>query len=289
VSEELVILKNMLPESKNIADEAEKYLLRYDQAPCPVFHHFSPGLYIREVNLPAGIFAVGHRQKTEHLNIFIKGRLSMINENGEVVEMQAPMIFTGKPGRKMGYIYEDVVWLNIYHTNETDVRKLEEMFIDKSEAWKDGQQVGLPKIIDQEDYKRVLEEMGVTEDEVQAVVLNEDDQIPFPNGSYSVVLGDSLRHGIGMFATADFSTGDIIAPARIEGKRTPAGRYTNHSKRPNAEAVPSGNDIYFVAKKPISGSCGGRLGDEITVDYRQVISVNIETLYGTVREAEVMV
>jgi hypothetical protein len=251
----------------------EKEMLKYEQVPCPVFHHFSPGLYTREVNMPAGTLAIGHRQTAEHLNIFLKGRIVMLNENGSTSEITAPMIFTGNPIRKIGYVLEDVVWLNVYPTEERDINKLEAMYAEKSDAWLDAKDNGLPKLIDKEDYGRFLAEIGYTEEMARKEVEREEDIIPFPNGSYSVKLGDSKREGLGLFATAPFKPGDMIAPARVDGKRPPAGRYINHSKRPNAEARIIGGDIYVFAKKEIGGCCGGFDGEEITMNYRDNLRV----------------
>jgi hypothetical protein len=132
----------------------------------------------------------------------------------------------------------------------------------------------LPKIIDQEDYKRLVDSPDYIEQ-----YIGEEDTIPFPYGSYSVSIGESLRHGYGLFATADFRIGDVVAPAKVGGMWTPAGRYVNHSKRPNAQAVWSDGDVNLIAKKSIKGSHGGILGDEITVDYREIFSSNLESFY----------
>ena len=268
------IVSQIFDITKTIPD-IEKRMLDFEQQPCPVFHHFSPGLYVREVNMPAGILAIGHYQKLPHLNIFLKGRVAMLNDDGTVTELKAPMIFTGKPGRKMGYVHEDIVWLNVYPTDETDVGKLEATYLDKSEVSIEHTQKnkGLPRLIDQEDYKRALEEFGYDEATARAQSENEDDQIPFPDGSYAVGVFPSTIEGYGLFATAPFKDGDVIAPARLGGKRTPAGRYINHAKRAIAQFVPFGDDIYLVAKKDIKGCCGGLLGDEITVDYRCMLSL----------------
>jgi hypothetical protein len=37
-----------------------------------------------------------------------------------------------KPGRKIAYIIETVVFQNIYSTSETDIEKLENMLVDNS-------------------------------------------------------------------------------------------------------------------------------------------------------------
>jgi hypothetical protein len=254
-------------------DNLEREMLKYDQVPCPVFHHFSPGLYTREINMPAGAVVIGHRQKTHHLNIFLRGRVLMVNEDGSTSEIAAPMIFTGSPIRKIGYMLEDVVWLNIYPTDERDINKLEEMYAEKSDTWLSAQGEGLPKIIDQEDYRRFLREIEYTEEMARAEVDREEDQIPFPDGSYAVKISESPRQGVGLFATAPFKAGDMIAPAKINGKRTPAGRYINHSKRPNAEMRAVGSDLYVFAKKDIGGCRAGFNGDEITTNFRENLRV----------------
>jgi hypothetical protein len=101
-----------------------------------------------------------------------------------------------------------------------------------------------------------------------------EDQILMPFGSYKVMIANSKIDGKGVFATGNFKEGEVIAPARIDGKRTPIGRYTNHSKSINAIMVLRDNgNIDLVAKKAINGCQGGNLGEEITIDYRQALSL----------------
>ena len=115
-------------------DELEKVMLNMTQAVWSTIHRFSPGLYIREIRIPAGVVAMGHFQKTVHLNIFLQGRVTMFNDqDGTTSELVAPMIFVGQPGRKCGYIHEEVVWLNIYPTEETDIEVLERTLLKKSD------------------------------------------------------------------------------------------------------------------------------------------------------------
>jgi hypothetical protein len=90
---------------------------------------------MREVTIPSGSIAIGHHQNFEHMNIFLKGRVTMVNSDGTTSELNAPMCFVGKPGRKIGYIHEDVVWLNVYPTEETSVEKLEAHYLTKSEGF----------------------------------------------------------------------------------------------------------------------------------------------------------
>lgn len=259
----------------------EKHFLNEKQADCPVTHIFAPNIYIRQVAIPAGTFSIGHYQTTEHLNIMLKGRVTMVNEDGSHSELVAPQTFVAKPGRKIGYIHEDMVWQNVYSTNETDVEKLEAMFLHKSITWQEHQKsqqllLSLDHSSDVADYYLAIAEYGFDHETVRKQTENLEDQIPMPFGDYKIMIADSKIDGKGVFATGNIAEGEVIAPARIDGKRTPVGRYTNHSKNINAIMVLRDNgNIDLVAKKAITGCQGGNLGQEITIDYRQAISLAI--------------
>ena len=255
-------------------DKLEELTVKEDQVDCPVVHRFSPGVYIREVFIPADTFAIGHRQRKEHLNIFLAGRVMMLNEDGTTSELVAPMIFTGKPGRKCGYISEDVVWLNVYPTDERDIETLEKMFLDKTPVVED-EVKHVNRTIDHEDFKKVIAEYGFDEKTVRLQSENLDDRIDFPYGGYSVIVSDSDIEGRGLFATANFKAGQDIAPGRIGKYRTPAGIYTNHSISNNAEFIRRNDDIIMVAVKDIHGMAGGFKGDEITVNYRDSLKLQL--------------
>ena len=259
----------------------EKVMLEQEQVDCPVTHKFGPGIYIREVFLPAGATVVGHYHKQPHLNIMIAGRLALIGENGESTELVAPCTFTAPAGRKIAYIYETVLWHNVYATEETDLEKLEEMFFTKSVTFKDHEEtqqrlLSFEKNEDKEDYFKAIAEFNLFEYDVRETSENTLDQIPMPFGSYKFTVGLSKIEGKGVMASGNIKEGEVIGPARINKLRTPLGRYTNHSKNPNAKMVLKENgDIDLVAVSNIAGYKGGQLGEEITVDYRQVLRLSL--------------
>ena len=115
---------------------------------------------------------------------------------------------------------------------------------------------------DREDYNRILGETGFTLEQRRAISENLDDQIAMPDG-FSVVFMPSVIEGTGVFAMQPFASGELIAPARIGDKRTPVGRFTNHSSAPNAKMQRDGERINAVALRDIQE------GEEITVNYRQ--------------------
>jgi len=120
-----------------------------------------------------------------------------------------------------------------------------------------------------QDYAAWLIEMGFTEDGVCALSRSVADQLPFPGYVEAVAVGTSQIAGRGLLATRAIAPGECLAPARVQGKRTPAGSTTNHSPDPNAKFVQvGGGDLDLVAVRAIAA------GEEVTVSYRQAGQVN---------------
>jgi hypothetical protein len=116
-------------------NEIESYLLDQPQADCPVTHAFSPGVYLRTVRMPAGSLVVGHLHKTRFMNVLLRGRLSVFID-GQIHELTAPQVIESDAGgRKIAFIHEDVDWLTIHPTTETDIAVLEETLVEKSPAF----------------------------------------------------------------------------------------------------------------------------------------------------------
>ena len=120
-----------------------------------------------------------------------------------------------------------------------------------------------------DDYHVFLNEYGLTESYVQSLVHNQSDQIEMPEGFSNIFINLSNIDGFGLFTSLPYKAGQMIAPARINEMRTPAGRFTNHSPTPNAIfAINDFNDLFLIAIKPIS------VNEEITIDYRQAMEIN---------------
>lgn len=267
--------------SKDKLERAEKALLELPQVECGVVHSFGPGVYIRQVKIPSDTFAIGHHQNFEHSNVLVKGRVTMLMDDGTTKEFRAPMVFTAKPGRKISYVHEEIIWMNIYATDEQDIEKLEARILTKSDSWLETVEAKtkmclLKSKVDVDDFHKAIAEMGTPAETVRAISENEDDMTPLPFGSFKIKVADSKIEGKGLFATAAIEPGELIAPARISGRRTIAGRFTNHSIDPNAVMVRAGSDIGLVAKRLIHGCHGGLDGEEITIDYRQAVKLNLE-------------
>lgn len=257
--------------------ELERQLLGQPQMPCEVRHSFAPGLYVREVTMPATQIVIGHAHRTAHLNVMTKGRLMMVQPDGTYVEHLAGSNFVGLPGRKVALILEDTVWLNVFATTETDIAVLEDSLLDKSAVFKDVEvQRRHKRSVDRLAFHNVLATHSLEAAVVKRISENQADLSPFPYGTYKCKVGPSAIEGLGVIATADIAAGEPIAPARIQGLRTPAGRYANHGANPNAAMRMLANgDIDLVAVRPIMGCRGGFDGEEITVDYAEVMKLNL--------------
>lgn len=90
-------------------------------------HFFAPGIYARTIFIPENHLLVGRRHRHEVLNILVKGTVAIINEHGEEILAQAPLIFVSKPGQKAGYSVTDVWYITIHPNpeNSTNIDELE--------------------------------------------------------------------------------------------------------------------------------------------------------------------
>lgn len=102
------------------------------QVECPVTHRFAPGVYLREIFMPADTVVIGKVHKTEHFNILMKGACLIVHANGLREELRAPCTFVSKPNvQKVLYITEDMVWQTVHVTDERDLVNLEAQLIAK--------------------------------------------------------------------------------------------------------------------------------------------------------------
>lgn len=91
----------------------------------PVKHHFSRGVYARELFIPKGTVLVGKIHKYSQINIVSRGDISVLTEDG-IKRVKAGDTIVSAPGiKRAGYAHEDTIWTTIHGTHETDLEKLE--------------------------------------------------------------------------------------------------------------------------------------------------------------------
>lgn len=97
-------------------------------------HWFAPGIYARELLIPAGTCLTGKIHKGAHLNIISQGRISVLTEHG-IKTLEAPCTLVSDAGiKRVGFAHTDTVWTCIHANpdNCTDMEVLESRYISPS-------------------------------------------------------------------------------------------------------------------------------------------------------------
>jgi quercetin dioxygenase-like cupin family protein len=114
----------------------ESTILKMKQVEIPLEHFFAPGLYLRQMTMPATSVLTGRIHKTEHYCMLLKGVVDVASEAG-TTRYTAPAVIHATPGTKRAiYALEETIWVNIHHnpTDEKDLDKIEEIFTAPSYA-----------------------------------------------------------------------------------------------------------------------------------------------------------
>ncbi|WP_075081416.1 hypothetical protein [Terrimicrobium sacchariphilum] len=91
----------------------------------PLKHRFVPGMYIREIFIPAGTLLTSRVHQTEHPFTISMGDISVVTPGGGVTRLKAPYTGITKPGtRRMLYAHENTIWTTYHVTKETDPMKI---------------------------------------------------------------------------------------------------------------------------------------------------------------------
>jgi quercetin dioxygenase-like cupin family protein len=128
------ITESTRPPSHEQLTEFER-LIKQDlgEVELPVTHHFSEGVYARELFIPKGTVLTGKIHKFTNLNILIEGELSVSTDTG-IKRVKAPFLVVSPPGTKrVAYAHEDSRWLTVHGTTETDLDVIEQAFVAQDE------------------------------------------------------------------------------------------------------------------------------------------------------------
>lgn len=273
---DLVVAATKAIQAFNSPQEVEQALMHAEQAIAPLVHHFGPGIAIREMSLPAGVLMLGHKQKYEHLCILLDGEMLVkLEENDEPVHIEAPTLFTAKPGQKIMFTITDCVFQNVYASDLKDGASVEDHFIEKNDNFYQNEAMKfayeqMDKAADREDYFKFLVELGMDHfDFLKTFMAEPVNMIE----SGITQLSPSPIEGVGLYVTCPVMAGEVIMPASINQVRTQAGRYVNHSRHPNCKMVLRADGEYdLVALETLYGCVGGNAGQELTVDYRHLFA-----------------
>ena len=95
---------------------------------CPVTNHFTPGLYCREIFMPAGAVVTSRIHRYRHPFVMSLGKCFVYmggEEPGAWRMLEAPYFGITEPGtRRFLYILEDTIWTTFHVTDKTDVDEI---------------------------------------------------------------------------------------------------------------------------------------------------------------------
>lgn len=94
-----------------------------------VKHHYSHGVYGRELHIPAGSVIVGHIHKYENMNVLLEGEMTVMTEDGPKLVGPGFLIVSPPGTKRAAFAHTDCRWLTIHGTHETEVEKIEQQFI----------------------------------------------------------------------------------------------------------------------------------------------------------------
>jgi hypothetical protein len=138
--QELISLPPLKPEAAmeilthatSVKDMIDR-LAPYPQIDPPVTHIFTPGLYTRQIFMPAGSLIISKIHKHRHPYVISKGRCSVFTYADGWVTLEAPHTGITEPGtQRVLLIHEDTIWTTFHVTDETDLERIEEHVIAKS-------------------------------------------------------------------------------------------------------------------------------------------------------------
>lgn len=85
---------------------------------CPVTHRFTPGMYIREIFMPAGTWVTSMTHNTVHPFFVLQGKANVYSDNDGAQIIEAPYVGVTTPGtRRVLEIITDCIWCTCHPTD----------------------------------------------------------------------------------------------------------------------------------------------------------------------------
>ena len=97
-----------------------------DPCPLPVEHQFVDGMYIRKLLIPKGTLIVGKIHKKPCVNFVERGDIAVLTEFGSRRCGPGFMGVSQAGIQKIGFAYEDTVFVNVFRTESEDIEQVEE-------------------------------------------------------------------------------------------------------------------------------------------------------------------
>jgi hypothetical protein len=111
-------------------DELELMLGQLPQVECPLIHIFTPGLYTRQIFMPADSLIISKIHKFEHPFVVSKGIVWVRVNDDEWERIEAPYTGITHPGtRRRLYTETDCIWTTFHVADEQPEDNSEEAIL----------------------------------------------------------------------------------------------------------------------------------------------------------------
>jgi hypothetical protein len=109
----------------------EREMASHPKAEIVTNHYFAEGTYTREILIPAGTLLTGKLHRFSCINILAKGKIKVVTDEGEY-DVEAPYTFVSGAGvKKVGYVLEDAVWINVHPWDgKMNLQEIEQVVIE---------------------------------------------------------------------------------------------------------------------------------------------------------------
>lgn len=96
-----------------------------------IMHHFSAGVYAKQMMIPEGYTALSHKHEFDHMSILASGKVLVKTDIADNV-YTAPACINIAAGLNHAILaIEDSVWFCVHATDETDEENIDEVLIKK--------------------------------------------------------------------------------------------------------------------------------------------------------------
>lgn len=116
-------------------DKIEAAMMEFPSVEMPLVHLFTPGLYLRQITMPAGTLLTSMKHLTEHPFFVLSGEIEVRSET-ENIKYCGPCMGVTLPGTKrLLYAITDTVWVTV-HANPDNLdshEKLAERILDPTD------------------------------------------------------------------------------------------------------------------------------------------------------------
>lgn len=119
-----VVTRQWIMELQRVAEGLDPG--QFPRLDCPLVHRFVPGIYAREIFMPAGTFAVGKIHLHDHISTIL-GDVSFASTIEGVRRVTGMETFTSSAGVKRAAFCHADTWWTTFHPNPTNTRDLAEL------------------------------------------------------------------------------------------------------------------------------------------------------------------